>query len=659
MNHAFFNNMLRAVRGWFAPFGLRRAAGAVLACLALASAPMLTGCAGVDGDNGEVVIGLTDADGDFLTYSVEVQSLTLTRADDTVVEVLPISTTVDFAEYTTMTEFLTAAMIPNGVYVAADMVLDYSNADIQVEVAGNAVPAAAVDADGNPMGVTTMTVKLEERDHIRIRPGVPAHVVFDFDLAATNQVDVTTDPANPVVTVDPVLLAEVDADFSKPHRLRGLLKEVALDQSEFTLHVRPFRHRQLSDHRFGDFPVAVDGNTAFEIDGMTYTGSAGLAALDAKAPGTPVVAFGKVNRVARHMLATRVRAGSSVPWGEKDVVKGTVIARNGDTLTVRGGAISFNAAGGRPDVFRNQVLVNVDANTVVNGPVGVGTLSIDSLSVGSRITAVGNLVQAVDVIATDALLVPTLNADKVRVHISGLSGTVDAIGSGDLTMGLKAINGREVGLYDFTGTGSDPAAYVVDTGLLDLSALTVGQHIYVRGLVADFGMTPPDFVAMSVTDPAIEPDNRGTMVIHWNPAKANPLLRQGADGMVPDLTGSPYRHHVLQRSGITDLTTLTTDPVIAPTASGEGRYAIQVRGGVRIYPLFDEFQVALADLVDGGAKARTLIAHGEWSADSATLTAKVITINLKTAVGQPTPIDPSYVRPMVLNPGRPMPVPVP
>ncbi len=657
MNHAFLNNMLRAVRG--ALPRLRRGVGAVLACLALASAPMLTGCAGVDGDNGEVVIGLTDADGDFLTYSVNVRSLTLTRADDTVVEVLPVSTTVDFAEYTDMTEFLTAAMIPNGVYVAADMVLDYGAADIQVEVGGNAVPATPLDVDGNPMGVTTMTVKLEERDHIRIRPGVPAHVVFDFDLAATNKVDVTTDPANPVVTVDPVLLAEVDADFSKPHRMRGLLKEVDLDRSEFSLHVRPFRHRNLVDHRFGDFPVAVDDNTAFEIDGVTYTGQSGLAALDAKAAGTPVVAFGKVNRAARHMLAARVRAGSSVPWGDKDVIKGTVIARNGDTLTVRGAAVSFHAAGGRPDVFRNEVRVNVDANTVVNGPVGTGTLSIDALSVGSRITAVGTLLQTVDAVATDATLIPTLNADTVRVRVSGLSGTVAAIGTGELTLNLKAVNGRQVALYNFAGTGSDPAAYVVDTGLLDLSALTVNQAVHVRGLVADFGVTPPDFIAMSLTDPAIEPDNRGMMVIRWNPAKADPMLRQGADGMVPDLTGSPFRHHVVQRSGITDLTTLTTDAVIAPTASGEGRYAIQVRGGLRIFPLFDEFQVALADLIDGGARARMVIAHGDWAADSATLTARVITINLKTAVAQPSPIDPSYVRPVVVNPGRPMAVPVP
>ncbi|MGD8379136.1 MAG: hypothetical protein PVI56_05980, partial [Gammaproteobacteria bacterium] len=47
-------------------------------------------------DCGQIYVGLTDADGDFLSYTVDVTSLTLKRADGTTVEALPHSTRVDF-----------------------------------------------------------------------------------------------------------------------------------------------------------------------------------------------------------------------------------------------------------------------------------------------------------------------------------------------------------------------------------------------------------------------------------------------------------------------------------------------------------------------------------------------------------------------------------
>ena len=59
-------------------------------------------------DSGEVIVALTDAEGDFASYTVDVLSLTLTTANGAVVETLPLSTRVDFARYTDLTEFLSA-----------------------------------------------------------------------------------------------------------------------------------------------------------------------------------------------------------------------------------------------------------------------------------------------------------------------------------------------------------------------------------------------------------------------------------------------------------------------------------------------------------------------------------------------------------------------
>ena len=116
-------------------FGLRN--GLALA-MALAVAVLLLfgmyGCSGggsdtpavsgQDNDSGEVAVSLTDAPGDFATYTVDVLSLVLTRANGDKVSTLPQETRLDFTQYTDMTEFLTAATVPKGVYVAATLTLD-------------------------------------------------------------------------------------------------------------------------------------------------------------------------------------------------------------------------------------------------------------------------------------------------------------------------------------------------------------------------------------------------------------------------------------------------------------------------------------------------------------------------------------------------------
>jgi len=63
---------------------------------------------------GQVWIGMTDADGDFLSYTVDVMSIRLRRADGALVETLPAQTRVDFAQYVDLTEFMTAASVPLG-----------------------------------------------------------------------------------------------------------------------------------------------------------------------------------------------------------------------------------------------------------------------------------------------------------------------------------------------------------------------------------------------------------------------------------------------------------------------------------------------------------------------------------------------------------------
>jgi hypothetical protein len=201
------NNSLTSARA--AGFFHRWRVG-LLGALLLFTGAFLAACGGgsdsTSSDSGVVYIGLTDADGDFITYSVDVTALTLTRADGAVVDALPIKTRVDFAQYTDMTEFLNAATVPSGVYTRVDMTLDFTSADIRVASGSNALLVSPKDTSGNPITTMTLQVKLDGNRPLVVRPGIPAHLTLDFDLEATNSVDLNT----ATVTVSPLLLADVD-----------------------------------------------------------------------------------------------------------------------------------------------------------------------------------------------------------------------------------------------------------------------------------------------------------------------------------------------------------------------------------------------------------------------------------------------------------------
>ena len=216
-----------------------------------------SGWGGSLGTSGDVVIGLTDAPGDFVTYTVDVVSLTLTKQNGAVVNALPLETRVDFSQYTDMTEFLTAATVPSGLYTKAVMTLDYRDADIQVEDQnGKAVPAEIiVDENGKEITTLRLSVHLEGIDRLLIVPGIPAHLTLDFDLKASNQVEFDNYD-NPTMTVKPVLLADANPRAPKIHRLRGPLKDVNVADGTFDVIIRPFIHIiSGGDRRFGCEPA--------------------------------------------------------------------------------------------------------------------------------------------------------------------------------------------------------------------------------------------------------------------------------------------------------------------------------------------------------------------------------------------------------------------
>jgi hypothetical protein len=622
--------------------------GALSRIAALACALLITACGGGGGgansppasgnpqpsstcgnDCGTVYVALTDADGDFMSYTVDVTSLALERANGTTVETLPAATRIDFAQYVDLTEFFTAATIPNGDYVAAKLRLDYANADITVERNGAPVAARAVDASGNALGAVDVRIKLDNRHHLVIAPGRPALFTLDFNLAATNTVDLSTTPAT--VTARPALVASLEMVDQKDLRLRGPLVSVDKAAGSYVIDVRPFN---LRDQRFGQVTVHTGSGTAFEVDGTNYSGAAGLDALAAAGPGTVTAAFGTLTTATREFSATTVFAGSSVPGIGVDTVIGEVVARSGDVLTVRGATINRVSDGAR--FARGKVQVMLGANTRVfkAGTVPVQMAAPGDISVGQSIHAFGT---ATPVSASSMSGDWTLDATagRIRMHATPVYGFVKQAGNGIVTLQLESIAGRQVSAFDFTGTGAsaaqdaDPLNYDVATGTLDSSGMNAGEPTKLIGFPTPFGMAPPDFNARTLVD---FPRLPALLAIGWGAGGTTaPFVSQEPAGLVLDLANPAIGllHAITIGPRVIDLTKLPASPRIAPPGDGPTAYLIVMRDGSSSFRDFADFVTELGTRLDGTTAMINLTASGSYDGDSNVLTARSLVVVLK------------------------------
>jgi len=577
-----------------------------------------------DEETGTVNIGLTDTAGDFLAYALDVTSITLTKANGAVVQTLPQKTRIDFSQLVDLTEFVTGATIPAGFYVSATLQLDYSGADIRVDDgAGNPVavlPANIRDSQGAQITTLSTTVRLDNARPLPIVPGIPALLDLDFNLAVSNSVDMSA-PAAPVVTVSPMLVAEVNPDAPKPHRIRGPLDEVNVQAGSFTLILRPSNLLQ-GDH--GRLRFFTDSNTTFEIDQTSYVGSPGLAALDAKPRFTATVAYGTLDLATRRFIATEVRAGSSVAFGTSDVLTGNVIARVGDTLTVKGAELVRSTG---TLIFRDTVAVTVAGSTTVLKQGTMGAFTIGDISVGQRITVLGSLTSV-----TPGATAMDATSGLARLLVTQLNGHANAAPppGGPLVMTLDRIDGRPISLFNFSGTGTapgtdaNPNSYQVATGALVLSGIVNATPLRARGFVQPFGQATAsnDFNAVTVIDVANAP---ATLIVGWPlPGEAMPFNSYAASGMEVNLTNAGLLHHIFRAGVVTPLLTSDT-PFVQAADPLRGLFVIGVDGTVQVYTQLGAYQTALqADLI-AGRTARSFVAIGGTYVDATqTLTAGVM-----------------------------------
>ena len=556
-------------------------------------------------DTGDIVIALTDAEGDFSAYDVTVASLRLVRIDGTAVETVPLATRVDFSQLTEVTEFFNRATVPAGVYDQIELNLDFSDADIVVQDASGADLAATVlDASGTPVDELTVEIELLENDRLLIGRGSPAALSLDFDLAASNVVDLGTSP--PTVTVAPLLLATPELETDRTHRLRGLLIATQPDLDQFELAIRPFRHR---DGEFGELSVQSDAATTYLVNGESLEGAGGLAALSALEARSPVVVSGQV--VDDVFTASAVLAGDSVPWVDGDAAHGTVLARSGDALTLSGAWIDGGSGAPR---YRGElnVLVGIDtAVTALHRDANLGTVD---LSVGSRVAVFGELTDDVTLDAREG---------RVRLESSTLAGQV--VSADPLQVDLAVLGKRRAAAFDFSGTGvsaaedADPANYEIDiaTPLLDVAT---GDIVRLSGRVTPFGFAAPDFAATTVVD--LDTDRRRAHFrANWQSSGGSASPFGAIDSTRIDLDLSDART-ALKRRGLPGDGGVAVDAMtLSAPAADQGAYAVRVRGSDRITALrsFAELIRVLTQQLEDGLRLVEVHAHGAPVADAAEL----------------------------------------
>jgi len=578
---------------------------------------------------GSVLMTLTDAQGDLLSYVVTLTSLQLQTASGAAVETLPASTKIDFTQLVDLSELVTAGQIPQGEYTSAKITIDYTGATITADDgSGNAVQLQPVDSTGAALTTLTETVQLDSQHHLVITPGHLARLALDFNLAATNTVSLTAK----TVTVTPTLVASIVPTDNKPLRVRGSLVSASASANDFVLNVTPFHMEKFS---LGQITVDVSSTTTYQINGTSYIGSAGITALAAVPAGTMVAAFGtlQTGMTTPTFTATSVFAGTSLESMTQDRISGTVIARSGNALTVRG--VTWQHRGDHDDDFefdRADATVNVGSGTTVTEDGQTGSFSIADISVGQQIDAFGTASSSNGAVTLDA------TAGQVQLDITSAWGVVTQLGTGTMTLNLQALGGLDASVFNFAGTGTGSAgdataaAYVINTQSLSQTGFAVNAPARVFGFVTPFAMAPPDFTAETLVNYSAVTD---FLTISWGmsgSSTAFTALTASSTSLQLNLANVGQRHSIAIGPQRLDVTTLAMAPSIVPDTSSS-MDAFTIAHGMswksENFTTFAAFVAQLASELTGSTTVIAVNASGHYdsTANAFTATHLVVVLN--------------------------------
>ena len=578
------------------------------------------GCKGKNTiNNGTPVFTVTASNTHFTSFIVNVSGLTLTRDDGNVFTAMAVTERADLTRITDLTELLSAPALPVGTYKSGTITLDFTTAVINVDVNGQSVSAAAVDAAGAALTGVTLAFTLDPNKQLVLNKSQSTRIGLDFDLNASTIVNTAASPLT--VTVTPYVVVSVVLPNSNPIRVHGAFL-TADGSGLISLNSRPFSDQV---DNFGAVQVATNSSTIYDISGQVYTGSAGLAALGALSLNASIAAVGTitdVSKVTPILTATQVYAGPSLESPSFDHLIGEVSSRSGNVINVHGATVVFR---GGSFTFVKDAPLTVGSSTLVNtdgsGTTGQSNLAI---SIGQHIEAVGQ--GTID--ATSGAVTMDATAGEVRLQPTRLWGALNSAAPGSLVMNLAAIGRYESVAFNFTGTGTAPASdataasYAVNAPGIDQSATPATTLLRVDGLVNAFGSAPADFNASAVVAaPAIE----SVLQVEWlNGGATAPFVSSGVSGFVVDLANTHLGtvHEIDTGPAVQDLTLLSASPLIVADPTGSN-FSIGAGTGLTMssFNSFADFAAAVATNLNGTTALRKLVAYGHYDDGTKTFTA--------------------------------------
>jgi hypothetical protein len=580
---------------------------------------------------GTPVFTLTGSNTRFAGYVVAIDSITFSGPAGIYATPLVTPETVDLVTTANVGELVEAPAVPAGTYTSAALTLDYTSAAIFISDNNAAVVATPEAPGGTVMSTAVITVTFDPAHPLVITQGQSTRVAINLDLDAFNSITYSA-TAGWIVTVQPfVSISEQPAD-STPLRVRGLF--VYTQPSAFVMNIRPFNDLISA---LGAVTVNTNAQTYFNIDGTAYIGSAGLAALTGLPENVTVAAYGTLDSVTNigitpSFTANIVIGGTSLQSPLEDHLIGTVAARSGDTLLIRGG-LYLTALGVTSFVDTATVPIGPDTVVIKDGFAEPG-LSPQSVSVGQRVDIGG-----VSTIDTNDYLTLDATSGQVLLANTRAWGVLSSATPSTLTMDVLTLANYTPAGFDFAGTATgggavSPAAYPVNTGTIDESGTAAGTLLAVDGFVTPFGSAPPAFDATAITPGSA---TQQALVVEWNAGATDPFSSISANGIVVDLnhTNLSAVHSITTGPQSLDLKSLPASPLITTTgATGTLILAIgstSLTSGVSVYNSASAFASALSATFSGTSQIWRLVAIGQYNSASNTFVASRIDVSLQEA----------------------------
>jgi hypothetical protein len=442
--------------------------------------------------NGGAVVTLTSTPSTdtFLAYRVGLVSVQLQGSGGrNSVSLLPAGTTVDLARLVNLSEVVgSSSSVKTGTFKQAVVTLDYSSAQIIYDNGTTeGVTLTPMGAGGQALGRVTLTLLLDPSNQMSIAAKSTTRLSLDFNLAASNVVNLTAK----TVSVMPMMAASSLPIDDKTVRIRGPIGTVNVTTSGTTN--GPYSASVASNGWYSSGIMPFDFNTSeggslgvtpttgaiYEINGIPSSGTTGLTQLASLSAGTMTEAFGTMttststsNSLFNNNNNTASANVTCSDGTTPQTVNGTLTCTDGATLGSTGASLtSETCSDGTTPVTVNGVLTCTDGSTLEATNTG---------TTGTTGTITTVSFQATQVLAGSS--VQGGGFDRVSGIVTGRSG--DTFTIDDAT--LLTNSGTNSLIFGTTTVTVGPNTLVTEFGeatpdTTGIAQISVGSLVYAFG----------------------------------------------------------------------------------------------------------------------------------------------------------------------------------